>query len=429
MSNKMFPELRRKLTIQYSLVSGLLIFVIVFATYALNWWSILAIEKKELHEKAIHEGEEWINSQEMPVNDKELLSEEMLAYFVKPDGKTVIIDQMGSGAAGKAMLSKRGSWPDPKRNTRMIRAHDEREERHFHYLATLCPVRDKGETVGFLYMFKNMDTYYDAGWRTLNTLGLLFVILMLLAGLGSFRLAGNMIRPIGEAYEKQKQFTADASHEMRTPIAVMKLAVQGIKTDEDSRLSSFSVKTAAMLEQEIDRLGHLTETLMTMARGDSEALEQSFDRVAFSELCQEVVEQFQLIARRKNIGIVSSIAPGIVMEGDRYSLHRLVVIILDNAVKYSPAGTEIRVTLTADKNLINLQIADQGIGISSEEKKKIFERFYRVDKTRSRSMGGLGLGLSLAKSIVDHHQGKILVENNSPQGSLFTVRLPKSPAE
>lgn len=419
-------ELRRKLTIQYSLVSCLLILIIVCAIYALNWWSILAIEKKELHEKAIHEGEEWVNSKELPVNDDALFSEKMLAYFVKTDGKTVIIDQMGSGAAGKAILSKRGSWPVPKRNTLMIRAHDETGERHFRYLATVCQVRDEGEAVGWLYMFKNMETYYAAGWRTINILGILFVILVPLAGAGSFRLAGHVIKPISDAYEKQKQFTADASHEMRTPIAVMKLAVQGIKTDEDSRLSGFSVKTAAMLEQEIDRLGHLTETLMSMARSDSEALSRDFDRVMLSELCREAVEQLRLIAAGKNIGIVSSIAPRISMYGDEYGLHRLVVIILNNAIRYSPAGTEIKVTLTADNNMVDLRIGDQGIGISRSDREKIFERFYRVDKARSRSMGGLGLGLSLAKSIADRHKGKILVEENVPRGSIFIVRLPKS---
>lgn len=426
MSNRMFLELRRKLTIQYSLVSCLLIFIIVFATYAMNWWSILAIEKKELHEKAIHEGEEWINSKELPVNENELFSEEMLAYFVTTDGKTVIIDQMGSGAASKALLSKRGSWPDPERSTRMIRARDETGEHRFRYLAAVCQVRDKGETVGCLYMFKNMEIYYAAGWQTINTLGILFIILVPLAGVGSFWLAGHMIKPIGDAYEKQKQFTADASHEIRTPIAVMKLAVQGIKTDEDSKLSSFSVKTAAMLEQEIDRLGHLTENLMSMARSDNEALNQDFEQVMMSELCREAVDQLRLIASGKNIDIASSIAPGIFLQGDKYSLHRLVVIILNNAVKYSPAGTEIQVTLTADENMVSLKIADQGIGISRSDKGKIFERFYRVDKARSRSMGGLGLGLSLAQSIVGHHKGKILVEDNVPKGSIFIVQLPKS---
>lgn len=422
----MFLELRRKLTLQYSLVSCLLIFIIVCATYALNWWSILAIERKELHEKAIHEGEEWVSSKELPVNDNELLSEKMLAYFVKTDGKTVIVDRMGSGAAGKAMLRNRSSWPDSEQNTRMITVHDETGERCFRYLAAVCQVRDKGETAGWLYIFKNMEIYYAAGWRTMQTFGVLFIILVPLIGVGSFRLAGHMIKPIGDAYEKQKQFTADASHEMRTPIAVMKLAVQGIKTDEDSRLSDFSVRTAAMLEQEIDRLGHLTDTLMSMARNDSEALSLDFDRVMVSELCREAVDQFRLIAAEKNIGIVSSIAPGIFVYGDKYSLHRLVVIILNNAVKYSPAGTEIRVTLTADSNMVNLQIADQGIGISRADREKIFERFYRVDKAGSRSMGGLGLGLSLAKSIVDRHKGKILVEENVPKGSVFFVRLPKA---
>ncbi|MCQ2373645.1 MAG: sensor histidine kinase, partial [Phascolarctobacterium sp.] len=106
-------------------------------------------------------------------------------------------------------------------------------------------------------------------------------------------------------------------------------------------------------------------------------------------------------------------------------LTRLLIILLDNAIKYSEPNTEINFSLTAQKNNVLIKIADQGIGIKPEDKEQIFERFYRVDKARSRSMGGLGLGLSLAKAIVNQHNGKIWIEDNKPQGSIFNVQLPK----
>jgi len=425
MSNNLFSDLRKKMTIQYSLVFGIVILAIVYAAYAFTWWSILAIEKQELHDKAIHEGEEWITSKEAPVNDKELYSGEMLAYFVEPDGKTVIINQMGTDEVGETLLKKRKDWPNVNENhTRMLRCHNEGRNKHFRYLATVCEVKDKGKTIGYLYMFENMETYYAAGWHTIKHLGLLFVVLFGLAILGSYWLAGKNIKPISEAYDKQKQFTADASHEMRTPLAVMKLAVQGIEADEESKLSSFSADTVSMLEQEIDHLSRLTENLMDLARGDNHSDANNVSNILLSDMCVHIANQLQLVATEKNITVKHHVEPGISIWGDEHSINRMLIILLDNAIKYSSESTEINISLSSAKDHINIKVADQGIGISKEDKVKIFDRFYRVDKARSRSMGGLGLGLSLAKDIVNRHHGKIWVEDNTPKGSIFNVTLP-----
>jgi len=425
MSNKLFHNLRKRMTLQYSLVFGLVILAIVFATYALTWWSILAIEKAELHDKAIHEGEEWVTSKEAPVNDKELYNGDMLAYFVKPDGKTVIVNQMGKADIGEALLKKRNDWPTLEGNhTRLIRTHNEGRTKHFRYLATVCEVKSRGTLIGHLYMFENMETYYHAGFKTLRILILLYIALFGLASLASYWLAGRNLAPISTSYDKQKQFTADASHEMRTPLAVMKLGVQGIEADDENMLSSFSTETLSMLEQEVDRLTRLTENLMTLARSDNDNFSTEPTSILLSDMALQVANQLQLVASEKDIVIKRHIETDISIYGDEASINRLLIILLDNAVKYSPEGTDILLELTAQKNNVLIKITDQGIGISDEDKPKIFDRFYRVDKARSRSMGGLGLGLALARAIVDHHQGKIWVEDNKPQGSSFIVQLP-----
>ena len=424
MSNKIFANLRKRMTLQYSLIFGVIILLIVVATYALTWWSLLAIEKQELHDKVVHEGEEWVESRELPVNEKELTSGDYLAYFVAMDGKTVILNQMGNGDAGKALMHKRNEWPSiTGKITRMLRVRGEKNE-HFRYLAAVCVVKDKGENAGYLYMFENMEIYYQAAFRTLRTLGLLFVGLFGIAIVGSYWLAGRNLKPISDAYDKQKQFTADASHEMRTPLAVMKLGVQGIEADEESKLSSFTTDTLTMLEQEVDRLSRLTENLMTLARSDNDKLNTQFTNVLLSDLCIQVANQLQMVASEKDIAIQRYVDTGININADENSLHRLLVILLDNAIKYSPESTDVLVQLMALKHVVQIKIADNGIGIKGEDKKKIFDRFYRVDKARSRSMGGLGLGLSLAKAIVEQHHGKIWVEDNKPHGSVFVVELP-----
>lgn len=425
MSNKLFSNLRKKMTLQYSFVFGIVILAIVFATYALTWWSMLAIEKQELLAKAVHEGEEWVTSKEAPVNAKELANGDILAYFVEPDGKTVILNQLGTADVGKAILKKRGDWPQLEgRQTRLLRCHDEKRTKHFRYLATVCQVKDKGRVVGHLYMFENMENYYSAGIKTLQTLTLLLVALFILAAWGGYWLAGRNLKPIFKAYDKQKQFTADASHEIRTPLAVMKLGVQGIQEDEENRLSSFSNATLLMLEQEVDRLTRLTENLMTLARNDNEGYSPEHTKILLSDMALQVAKQLQLVASEKEITIQHNVEPKVSLVGNAASINRLFIILLDNAIKYSPSGTTITLEVTSSKSSLLIKVADQGLGIKEQDKKRIFDRFYRVDKARSRSMGGLGLGLALAKAIVEHHHGDIWVEDNKPKGSIFIVQLP-----
>ena len=425
MSNKLFYNLRKKLTLQYSLVFGIAILAIVFATYAFTWWSMLAIEKQELVAKAVHEGEEWVTSKEAPVNAKELANGDILAYFVEPDGKTVILNQLGTADVGKAILKKRGDWPTlDGRQTRLLRCHDEKRTKHFRYLATVCQVKDKGKVIGHLYMFENMETYYSAGIKTLQTLALLLAALFILAACGGYWLAGRNLKPIFKAYEKQKQFTADASHEIRTPLAVMKLGVQGIQEDEENKLSGFSTDTLLMLEQEVDRLTRLTENLMTLARNDNESYSPEQTKILLSDMALQVANQLQLVASEKEITIQHNIEPNVSLVGNAASINRLLIILLDNAIKYSPEETTIFLEVMCSKSNLLIKVADQGIGINDRDKKRIFDRFYRVDKARSRSMGGLGLGLALAKAIVEHHHGDIWVEDNKPKGSIFIVQLP-----
>lgn len=425
MSNKLFHNLRKKLSLQYSFVFGIVILAIVFAIYAFTWWSILLIEKQELLAKAIHEGEEWVSSKEAPVNAKELANGDMLAYFVEPDDKTVILNQLGTADIGKALYKKRSDWPTlDGRQTRLLRCHDEKRTKHFRYLATVCQVKDNGKVIGNLYMFENMETYYSAGIKTLQTLALLLVALFILAAWGGYWLAGRNLKPIFKAYDKQKQFTADASHEIRTPLAVMKLGVQGVQEDEENKLSSFSTDTLLMLEQEVDRLTRLTENLMTLARNDNEGYSPEQTKILLSDMALQVANQLQLVASEKEITIQHNIEPKVSLVGNAASINRLFIILLDNAIKYSPEGTTITLEVTSSKSNLLIKVADQGLGIKEQDKKRIFDRFYRVDKARSRSMGGLGLGLALAKAIVEHHHGDIWVEDNKPKGSIFIVQLP-----
>ena len=211
---------------------------------------------------------------------------------------------------------------------------------------------------------------------------------------------------------------------MRTPLAVMKLAVQGLQEDEDSRLSNFAKESIDMLQSESERLSRLTENLMTLARSDEDFLPVYTAQVDITALCKKVASQMSLLTAEKKLQLKQEIQDNLVMQGDEMALSRLLIILLDNAMKYSPEQTQITLRAAKVKTHLVLEVRDEGFGISDEDKQKIFDRFFRVDKARSRSQGGLGLGLSLALAIVRQHGGSIKVLDNKPRGTVMYVKLP-----
>ena len=423
MWNKPFENLRMQMTCVYAAIFGVLILAIVAAAYTLIWWEILANEKTNLIAQIYHEGEEWIESEEPPCSQAAMSSGKMFAYFVAPDGKTVILNQLGDGDVGKALLSHQSDWPQNMEGTHLIRMRGANGER-YRYLAGVAPVVDKGKQIGTLYMFKNMEFYYYAAFKTLFLLLCLAVVLYLAACYFGYWLARRNILPISQMYERQKQFTADASHEMRTPLAVMKLAVQGLREDEDSRLSKFAKESVEMLDSEADRLSRLTENLMTLARSDEDNLPAYTEQVDMTALCHKVAAQLALLAEQKQIVLKQEIQADLSVYGDELALSRLLIILIDNALKYSAAKTTVTLRGARVKEHLVIEVRDEGCGISDEDKTRVFDRFYRVDKARSRTQGGLGLGLSLSWAIVHQHGGSIEAFDNQPQGTVMYVQLP-----
>lgn len=429
MWSKVFEHLRQRMTCIYAAIFGVLILLIVFAAYTFIWWNVLQHEKDELVAKIYHEAEEWVDSGEEPCSAVSVREGSMLAYFVSPDGKTVVLDQLGQGKIREGLFKHRGDWPKKLDTARMLnnRVYDEKGNAH-RYLAALAPVLRGDKLEGHLYMFKDMEFYYQAAFTTLFKLLCVAVLLFALACYFGYWLAGRNIQPISEMYGRQMQFTADASHEMRTPLAVMALATQGLKEDEESCYSDFAKESIEMLQNETQRMSRLTENLMALARGDEGNAPVPMQMVNITELCARVGQQLKLLAQEKGIALRTHVDDSLELLGDETALNRLLIILLDNAIKYSPAATNIDFIVTKSKNNVLFVVQDEGCGISDEDKEKVFDRFYRVDKARSRSQGGLGLGLSLAHAIVRQHQGEIRILDNKPCGTIMQVLLPLNKA-
>ena len=426
MWNKVVESLRRRMTGVYAAIFAALILIVVAATYLFVWWAILDNEKQALIEQGHNEVEEWLEGGVAPATDHAVRQGRMLAYFVSADEKTVIMDQLGDGPQGRAIANHRSDWPKAANSARMLRMHgvgDDAKSR-YRYLAAVVPVSREGEQIGRLYMFKNVEFYYTAAFDILFKVLCIAAFLFLAACYFGYWLAGRTILPVSRMYAKQQQFTADASHEMRTPLAVIRLAVKSMQEDEDSVYSDFARESLNMIADETSRMTRLTENLMELARSDQGALNAAMTDVDMSELCRKAAQKLELVCGAKGQRLLTEIDGGLHMLGDEASLSRLLVILLDNASKYSPSGTAITLRASMQRGCLLLEVRDEGCGISDEDKKKVFDRFFRVDKARSRSQGGLGLGLSLAQAIGRQHRGSIKILDNEPCGTIVQALLP-----
>lgn len=227
--------------------------------------------------------------------------------------------------------------------------------------------------------------------------------------------------------ERRRRFVSDAAHELKTPLASIKLLV-------DSLISTENVNQATLHEflgdisSEIDRLVRITEDLFTITKSDEKVLlkKEEIDTCAIIDDAIKIVDP---AAQEKNIRIVEDLAAGIVLFGPKDSFYQIVYNLLDNAVKYNKDNGVIRVVLKEEKQNVVLEVMDTGVGIPADELDNIFLRFYRVDKARSRETGGTGLGLSIVKGHVDSFNGTITVQSDVGKGTVFTVTIPKAENE
>jgi heavy metal sensor kinase len=233
----------------------------------------------------------------------------------------------------------------------------------------------------------------------------------------------GMLARIEAAFKKITQFTADASHELRTPVAVMRtraeLSLRKARSADEYRDVIAEVLT------ELEKTSGLIEQLMFLARADSGSEMLHFTSTDVAEVLREACHQGSALAEAKQIAFQEQIPPGALwIEGDATSLRRLFLILIDNAVKYTPANGQVEVSLQRNGKYAIAEVRDTGIGIAEADLPNVFERFYRADKARTRESGGVGLGLSIGRWITEVHAGTIEVRSTPGRGSVFQIRLP-----
>ena len=227
-----------------------------------------------------------------------------------------------------------------------------------------------------------------------------------------------MLSRLENAFKRVIQFTSDASHELRTPIAIIRTTAE-LMQEQKHTVAEYEEANAQILA-EAERTSNLIEELLTLARADSQAAEMSFAEVNLCDVAREVIFSTAALAESKNISLHASIPDSsVIVIGDYNAIRRLMLILVDNAIKYSAPGTDVLTSVSIQGISAAIEVRDQGIGIAEQDLPHVFERFYRADKARSREMGGAGLGLSIAKWIADSHRAQIEVESVLGKGSTF----------
>lgn len=233
----------------------------------------------------------------------------------------------------------------------------------------------------------------------------------------------QLLTRLDAAFSEQQRFIADASHELRTPVAVLRGEAEVAL--ERQRTSAEYQESLAMIKDESERLSRIVDNLSILSHQPIDAPALVKEPLRLDEVVAECARAGQVLATQKGLRFVThGTFPEVNLEGDDDLLKRLLLNLLDNAVKYTPPDGEIRMKLSSRNGTAIVSISDTGIGIPLEDQRQIFDRFYRVDKARSRSLGGAGLGLSIARWIAEAHGGTISVESVPGKGSEFTVELP-----
>lgn len=257
-------------------------------------------------------------------------------------------------------------------------------------------------------------------------LGMGGVAALLLTSLSSIYLTQQAIEPIKQSLQKLKQFTADASHELRNPLTRISLATEMILSITE-QVSPLDSKELSIISRSADQMQRLIEDLLFLARTEITPIpgtEFNGFVASLNDLLQALIEQFELQAHSKSITFKVNLAPDLSVKGDTVQLERLFSNLLENAIKYTLLGGNITISMRRVKLQAIVSVEDTGIGIPAECQPMVFQRFWRSDQARIQQQEGLGLGLAIAQAIAKQHGGEIIVSSQEGVGSLFQVRLP-----
>jgi signal transduction histidine kinase len=287
------------------------------------------------------------------------------------------------------------------------------------YLVYTAPLVAGGAVIGAVQTSISEHQYLQTMDGLVRTLLIVAMLGLVGSAAVSVVMAGRALRPIRVAMQRQRDFVADAAHELRTPLAIQRTVAEVEKPEPT--VEELQSTVAQMLSQN-RHLTRLVEDLSLLARTDTDAISIGKAPVDLSGLLGTTSEEIGFLAAENGIKLAAEVRGGVTVVGDVVRLRQLILILLDNALKHTPPGGEIQVRLLTKGDRAVMQVSDSGTGISPADLPRVFDRFYRADEARAGE--GTGLGLAIARWIVEAHGGQITASNANPHGAVFAVTLP-----
>ena len=431
MTTGMFSRSKRRLMLTYSLIMFAFLVSLILTVHKTMEWSISSEQAKELVDTAnsVAEAQAYLNQHPEILFDESSIyrsANDRLFFYVFDDSGKLLNFARASYRYETYVLDIIGGWQEAEGNVQTYGKSDEKG-RMTKLMLTAREIILPDGAKQTVYVGKDVTAMYNGMQKATYALVLLGVLAMLTASAVGYIMSERAIVPLKEAYEKQRQFAADASHELRTPLAVV-MASADLLDNDPSITSPLLKQVIADVRDEVKKMSKLVGYLLIVARSDNKALKLKVQRFDLVGLLMQTVRLMQPLAAKKEINIETKLPEKkpvrIDIKGDEQKIKQLILILIDNAVKYTPPNGTITVSLSQpEPSKVRFSVADTGIGIAPEDQERIFDRFYRVDKARSRGMGGNGLGLAIAQEIVNLHKGSIAVESTLGQGTKFTVEL------
>ena len=412
---EIFGRSRRQLAFAYALIMCLFLAILIFVVHMAMNWSMFSEQAQELSDAANGVAEAQIFYLQNPyavvdenryyksVNDR-------LFFYIFDEDMHLVRFERASFRLEPFVLDVIEDWRIDEGEVEVFQHTNESGR-----LSTVMMTSKRiitASTAQILYVGKDVTVLYSGLRKATYAQVVLGVIAIVLSSVGGYFMAGRALTPIKEAYDRQRQFAADASHELRTPLAVL-LASSEILLMGEALADPFLRQVATDMKSEVKKMSNLVSELLEIARSDNGRWELKMERVKMSAVLGQVVRVMKPLAEKKGLDLLSDLSRREVT-CDEQRLKQLALILMDNGIKYTSEGA-VGIKLTPR----GFAIWDTGIGIGAEDRDKIFERFYRVEK--SRSAEGNGLGLSIAMEIVKRHGWQIEVHSEEGQGSEFEV--------
>ena len=427
-----------KIQLLKNMIVNLILLTVIFGVFSLfilnqfNNYLYESVDKELMQYKnQLEDISNFIIKDEKTLNDENFSDEDLTKEVQKnidkianPRVVTILRDDEGDVIATSLSVKYFADYIGKSQfnGNRVGEIYEIKVNSKYFYRATTCKLTASNGDTYYMDILININSEKEMTENFSKSLSIGTVIVVILSIIISWYLSKRAMEPIIASYKKQAEFIQNASHELRTPLTIIQAKQEMLLQSPDSKIIDKSEDIALSLN-ETRRLSKMITELMDLARSDSNTTKIHKSMTNMENVTKEIVVPYKEMAELQNKNMVLNVNCDRELNIDKNKIKQLLVIVLDNALKYTEENDTIDVDIHNHEEKLIMNIKDTGIGISDEGLKHIFERFYREDKARSRSKGGTGLGLSIAETIVKSHGGSIKIVHNKPKGIIVTIKI------